>query len=101
MASLPKARLAAFTRPFTYVGVDCFGHITVALGRRVEKRWGMFFTCLTIRAVHIEVAYTLSTDSCVMCLTNFMARRGTPLEIYSDNGTNFHGADNEFKAILK
>lgn len=101
MASLPAARLTSFTRPFTYVGVDCFGPITVVNGRKSEKRWGMLFTCLTVRAVHIEVAYTLSTNSCLLCLRNFMARRGQPLEIYSDNGTNFHGANNELTAVLK
>lgn len=43
MAELPSSRLAAYVRPFTYVGVDCFGPITVAIGRRTEKRWGPCF----------------------------------------------------------
>lgn len=102
MAPLPAARLAAYTRPFTFAGVDCFGPIMVAFGRRNEKRWGMLFTCLTIRAIHIEIAHSLNTDSCIMCLRNFIARRGTPLEIFSDNGSNFHGANNELqKALLQ
>lgn len=101
MAGLPAARLKSFTRPFTYVGVDCFGPITIVHGRKSEKRWGMLFTCLTVRAIHIEVAYTLSADSCLMCLRSFIARRGQPQEIYSDNGTNFHGANNELIAVLK
>lgn len=84
MADLPECRLAAFTRPFTYVGVDCFGPIQVAVGRRLEKRWGMLFTCMTIRAIHIEIAYCLNVDSCLMCLRNFISRRGMPLEIFSD-----------------
>lgn len=93
MADLPPARLASYIRPFTYVGVDYFGPMTIAIGRRNEKRWGVLFTCLTIRAVHIEVAHSMSTDSCILCLRNFQARRGTPAEIYCDNGTNFHGAE--------
>lgn len=72
MASFPAARLAGFTRPFTYVGVDCFGPMTVVIGRRTRKRWGMLFTCLTVRAIHVEVAHSLTTDSCLMCPTSFM-----------------------------
>lgn len=100
MAALPAARLAAFARPFSYVGVDCFGPMTIAIGRRTEKRWGMLFTCLTIRAIHVEVAHSMSKDSCIICLRNFIARRGSPNTIISDNGTNFHGADNELKSAL-
>lgn len=59
----------------------------------------MLITCLTVRAIHIEVAHTLSTDSCIMCMRNFMARRGVPLRVFSDNGTNFHGTNNELKSI--
>ncbi|XP_065356235.1 uncharacterized protein LOC135950632 [Calliphora vicina] len=93
MAYLPPARLAAFQRPFTFVGVDYFGPITVTFGRKSLKRWGVIFTCLTIRAFHIEIAHTLTADSFLLTLRNFIARRGTPAEIYSDNGTNFRGAD--------
>ncbi|XP_062542513.1 uncharacterized protein LOC134210482 [Armigeres subalbatus] len=92
MADLPLARLAAFSRPFTHVGIDYFGPIEVAVGRRVEKRWGMLATCMTTRAVHIEVAHSLSTSSCVMAIRNMIARRGLPCHIYCDRGTNFVGA---------
>ncbi|XP_062705726.1 uncharacterized protein LOC134287612 [Aedes albopictus] len=95
MADLPPARLEAFSRPFTHTGIDYFGPIEVTVGRRVEKRWGMLATCLTVRAIHIEVVNTLSTSSCIMALRNFMARRGTPRKIYSDRGTNFVGANRE------
>ncbi|XP_041564473.1 uncharacterized protein LOC121467226 [Drosophila elegans] len=101
MASLPSARIASFERPFTYTGVDFFGPILVTVGRHKEKRWGVIFTCLTLRAVHIEIAYSLDTSSCVMCLTNFMSRRGTPKEIFSDNGTNFRATEKIVKEELK
>lgn len=93
MADLPAARLSAYTRPFAHVGVDYFGPIEVLVGRKVEKRWGVLLTCLTTRAVHIEVANTLTTSSCIMALKNFIARRGTPVSFYSDRGTNFVGAN--------
>ncbi|XP_070068035.1 uncharacterized protein [Drosophila takahashii] len=93
MAALPAARLASFQRPFTYVGIDYFGPMLVSVGRRREKRWVVIFTCLTIRAVHLELANSLDTASCVMVIRNFINRRGSPREIYSDNGTNFKAAE--------
>ncbi|XP_058827066.1 uncharacterized protein LOC131687047 [Topomyia yanbarensis] len=100
MGDLSKVRLAAFYRPFTFVGVDYFGPIMVALGRRSEKRWGLLVTCLTTRAVYIEVAHTLNADSCVMAIRNFMVRRGVPNQIFSDRGTNFTAANKELGATL-
>ncbi|XP_036347222.1 uncharacterized protein LOC118756574, partial [Rhagoletis pomonella] len=100
MAPIPAARLASFARPFTYTGVDYFGPILVNVGRHKEKRWGVLFTCLTLRAVHFEIAYSLDTSSCIMCLRNFMARRGTPMEIYSDNGTNFRATEKAVREEL-
>ncbi|XP_055603746.1 uncharacterized protein LOC129751978 [Uranotaenia lowii] len=94
MAPLPAARLASYTRPFTYVGLDLFGPIFVKVGRSSAKRWIALFTCLTLRAVHVEVVFSLSTESCIMAIRRFIDRRGSPLEFYSDNGTNFRGADN-------
>lgn len=101
MAKLPPARLQSFARPFSFIGIDYFGPMLVKIGRRVEKRWGMLITCLTVRAIHVEVAHSLSTDSCILCLRNFMARRGTPIEIFSDNGTNFKGASRELQEALQ
>ncbi|XP_062556742.1 uncharacterized protein LOC134221567 [Armigeres subalbatus] len=101
MGNLPAARLAAFARPFSYVGVDYFGPISVAVGRRLEKRWGVLITCLTIRAIHVEIAHSLNADSCIMALRNFMARRGVPIRIFSDRGTNFVAGSKELEAALK
>lgn len=61
------------------------------------KKWVMFVTCLTVRAVHLEVVGSLSTEACKMAIRRFIARRGSPLEIYSDQGTNFVGASRELK----
>ncbi|XP_055622791.1 uncharacterized protein LOC129766295 [Toxorhynchites rutilus septentrionalis] len=97
MADLPPGRLAAFSRPFTHTGIDYFGPIEVVIGRRVEKRWGVLATCLTVRAIHIEVVHSLTTSSCIMAIRNFVARRGQPRKFYSDRGTNFVGADRELK----
>ncbi|XP_075167602.1 uncharacterized protein LOC142239717 [Haematobia irritans] len=92
MSTLPPSKLASFKRPFTYVGIDYFGPLYVTVGRRREKRWGVLFTCLTVRALNLEIAHSLDNSSCIMCIRNFMARRGTPKQIYTDNGTNFKSA---------
>lgn len=95
MAPLPSARLQPFVRPFTYVGLDYFGPLLVRVGRNQVKRWVAIFTCLTIRAVHIELVHSLSTESCIMAVRRFVARRGPPAEVYSDNGTCFQGASGD------
>ncbi|XP_043472930.1 uncharacterized protein LOC122505403 [Leptopilina heterotoma] len=101
MGDLPAARLAHHCRPFSYCGIDYFGPLLVTIGRRREKRWGALFTCLTTRAVHLELTSSLSTDSAIMALQRMSNRRGTPLEIFSDNGTNFVGANTELKKAIK
>ena len=50
---------------------------------------------MTTRAVHIEIVSFMDTSSCVMGIERFNARRGTPSVIWSDNGTNFVGAEKE------
>lgn len=65
------------------------------------KRYGSIFTCLAIRAVHIEEAHTLDTDSFISVLERFMARRLEPKEIWSDNGTNFVGARQELRRVIQ
>ncbi|XP_055604397.1 uncharacterized protein LOC129752651 [Uranotaenia lowii] len=76
------------------VSKDCL-HCRVSSRRSTVKRWVALFTCLTIRAVHLEVVHSLTTMSCKMAVRRFVGRRGSPVEIYSDNGTNFCGARNE------
>ncbi|XP_055548592.1 uncharacterized protein LOC129732102 [Wyeomyia smithii] len=100
MAPLPEARLSPFVRPFSYVGLDYFGPIQVKIGRSLVKRWVALFTRLTNRAVHLEVVQSLSTNSCKMAIRRFLVRRGSPLEISSDNGTNFIGTSRELKEQL-
>lgn len=92
MGSLQPERLALNTRPFTYTGVDYFGPIDVLVGRRREKRWGVLFTCLTVRAVHIEISHSLPTDAFLLVFKQFTSRRGVPRRVLSDNATNFRGA---------
>ena len=100
MADLPRERPDEHVLPFTHTGVDYFGPFAVKFLRRALKRWCCLFTCLTTRAVHIEVAQSLDTESCLAAVTRFIARRGYPHTISSDNGANFLGAANELKSFM-
>ena len=97
MADLPADRVTPGDPAFTHSGVDMFGPISVKRGRGTEKRYGCLFTCLTTRAVHIEVAHSLGADSFVKCLQRFIARRGKMKSLRSDNGTNFICAERELR----
>lgn len=100
MGQLPIERLTPKVHPFTFTGVDYFGPLEVKIGRRIEKRYGVLFTCLTVRAVHLEIAASLTTDACVMAIRRFIGRRGSPVKMFSDNGTNLRGADTEMRKAL-
>ena len=56
---------------------------------------------LTMRAVHIEVAHTLEEDSFICAYQRFVSRRGKPRAMYSDNGTNFTGAERELREAFE
>ena len=88
MPALTKERVTR-SRPFQYVGLDYLGPlIVVDRGERV-KVWICLFTCLAVRAVHLECALGLSSTHFLSCLRRFVARRGCPERITSDNAPQF------------
>ena len=96
MADLPEDRVSPDLPPCTHVGIEYFGPINVHV-----KRWGVIFTCLVSRAVHLEVAGYLDTDSCINALRRFICRRGPVTSMRTDNGTNFVGAQKELQKSVK
>ena len=100
MADLPRSRVTPDQPPFTCVGIDYFGPFLVRQKRSLVKRYGAIFTCLALRAVHLEISHTLDTDSFILALRRFIARRGQVKEIRSDNGTNFTGAEKELRVMI-
>ena len=113
-APLPVVRVSSdsyqLIYPFAAVGIDYFGPLYVHAGPlarsvrknpKLHKRYGCIFTCLRYRAVHIELANDLTTDSFIQAVTRFVGRRGPPRVIYSDNGTNFRGAETDVLNALK
>ena len=101
MADLPSERLHPGP-PFTSVGVDTFGpwHIITRRtrgGQANSKRWAVLFTCLTTRAIHIEVVEEMSSSSFINALRRFISVRGNVKVFRSDRGTNFVGATDSLK----
>ena len=101
MADLPVERLANQSPPFTNIGVDYVGPFYVTLRRTTEKSWGFLFTCLTTRAVHVEIVPSMDASSFVMVLERLVSRRGTPVIIWSDNGTTFVVAEKELRENIE
>lgn len=50
---------------------------------------------MTVKATHLELVSDLSTSTFLAAFDRFCARRGVPIAMYSDNATNFHGAQRE------
>lgn len=100
MADLPSERVDP-SPPFTYCGMDCFGPFHTKQGRKMHKRYGLLFTCLCCRAVHIEMLDDMSTDAFLNGLRCFIAIRGAVRQIRCDQGSNFVGAKNELSQALK
>ncbi|XP_070523064.1 uncharacterized protein [Cardiocondyla obscurior] len=102
MADLPGSRVT-IARPFTHTGVDYAGPILIKDSKRrnakLIKAYIAVFICFTIRAVHLEVVSDLTSEAFVGALKRFVSRRGRPECIYSDNGTNFVGANRELREL--
>ena len=99
MADLPPERLKVCP-PFTYVGLDVFGPWSIVTrrtrgGQTESKRWAIMFSCLSSRAVHIELIESMDASSCINALRRFFALRGPARQLQSDCGTNFIGASKE------
>ena len=73
MVDLPSDRLTRDDPPFTHAGIDFFGPLYLKRGRSILKHYGCLFTCLTMRATHIEVTQSLDTDSFINALRRFVA----------------------------
>lgn len=95
MSVLPPER-TTLSRAFTNTGVDFAGPIEIKsfTGRysRITKGYVCLFVCFATKAIHLEAVSDLSTPAFLAALDRFVARRGCPNSMYSDNGRNFVGA---------
>lgn len=97
MGNLPKYRVDQPSRCFEACGVDYAGPVSIKSSHRrnaaISKAYICIFICLATKAVHIELVYDLTTDGFIAALKRFISRRGICLHMYSDNATNFVGAN--------
>ena len=101
MAPLPVARMAVGV-PFENCGIDAFGPFRVKIvGRAFHKVWVAIFTCMAVRAVHFEVLRDMSASCFIDALMRFRSRRPGVKKLFSDNGTNFVGAEKEIRAEVE
>ena len=100
MADLPPERVTP-APAFTYTRMDIFGPRYIKEGRKGMKRWGLIFTCLSSRAIHLETLNSMTTDSFLKVLRVLASRRKKVRELRSDQETNFVGAKSELYAAPK
>ncbi|XP_063392468.1 uncharacterized protein LOC134677967 [Cydia fagiglandana] len=104
MGHLPEQRLNP-GYVFQTTGVDYAGPLLAAdrkgRGCKLIKVYVVVFVCFTTKCLHLELVTSLTKEAYIAALHRFIARRGKPATIFSDNGTQFVGAKNELNAFLK
>jgi hypothetical protein len=102
MGNLPPHRVQV-ARAFANVGIDFCGPFQLRESKRknakIVKSYTAIFVCLVTKAVHLEIAFDLSAEGFVHVLKRFIGCRGIPSHIFSDNATNFVGAERKFKEL--
>ena len=101
MGDLPSCRIAAPERAFSGVGLDFAGPLTFKSGNECVKCYVAVFVCFASKAVHLEAVSSLTSDAMVAAMRRFIARRGMPSQIVSDNATNFVGARRDLNELEK
>ncbi|XP_039746104.1 uncharacterized protein LOC120623888 [Pararge aegeria] len=103
MGQLPTARVTA-SRPFCQSGVDYAGPIAVrphkGRGYHATKGYICLFICMATRAVHLEMVSDMTSQAFIAAFKRFTGRRGHCLDLWSDNGTTFVGANKELKSLF-
>lgn len=103
MGNLPRFRLNECL-PFTNTGLDYAGLVLIRdrklRNAKLQKCYVCLFICMSTKCIHLELVSDLTTDAFLTTLRRFMARRGKPTNLYSDNATTFKGANNEIMNFL-
>ncbi|KAK2578364.1 hypothetical protein KPH14_000931 [Odynerus spinipes] len=104
LSNLPPEGITAASA-FLTTGVDYAGPFFITSARlrdaAVTKTYLVVFICFATKAVHFEVASKLSSAIFIVAYRRFIARRGHPTVIFSDNGTNFVGAHHELRDLSR
>ncbi|XP_045453765.1 uncharacterized protein LOC123663070 [Melitaea cinxia] len=103
MGQLPASRVTA-VRPFRQTGVDYAGPIAIRTtkgrGHRSTKGYICLFICMATKAIHLEAVSDMTSEGFIAAFKRMVARRGHVSDLWSDNGSNFVGAEKENKNLL-
>ena len=97
MAPLPAERIKK-SPPFTITGIDHAGPM-FCLDHPGKKFYILLFTCAVVRAVHLELVSSLTCDETVLAIRRFIARRGMPHSLWSDNAKGFEAAKDKMASM--
>lgn len=104
MGSLPLDRVN-MARPFQIVGTDYAGAFNIKQTRIrkpvITKAYVVMFICFLTKAIHIELASDMTTNTFLGCLKRFISRRNKPTKIYCDNASYYRGANNVLKELYE
>ena len=100
MADLHACRVTATNKALRFCGVDYFGPHVYRQGRKDCKAWGLLFTCLCTRAIHVELVSSLDVNSFMLAFSRFMNLRGAMDTMFADNGSTFKAAAQQLPSLL-
>ena len=100
MADLPECRVTATNKPFKFCGVDYLRPFTFRQNRSDCKAWGLLFTCLCTRCIHVELVTGLDLNNFLLAFSRFVNLRGAVDTMYSDNGSTFPAAASVLPPLL-
>ena len=97
---MPKFRVN-FKRAYAHTGVDYTGHYWVNDGGgTASKYYILIFTCLQVRAIHLQLVSDMSTKSFIQAFKRFTNLYGVPEALYSDNAKSFVASGKILSDIL-
>ena len=98
-----------YCRPFQNTGIDFTGSVSIKLGTEIVKMYILVYTCMNIRAIHLDLLPSMSCHDFLLSFIRFCNAHSIPNCIFSDNASTFIQAmgivsnsfsDNEFDSFL-
>ena len=86
-------------------GLDYAGPVLVKYGYirkpTVIKSYVGVFVSLSVKAVHLELVHSLTSEAFIAALRRFISCRGKPSLLWSDHGSNFVGTAQDLGDLVK
>ena len=103
MGQLPQERLKP-SPPWYNTAIDLFGPFRIrdeVKKRTTGKCYGVLFNCMSTRAIHVDLAPDYSSEKFLLVLRRFVALRGYPTKLYSDNRPQLVAANQELQKMTR